>query len=276
MRAVIYARFSPRPDSEQCPSVRKQYDRMENWCRGRDWEVVGKYDDSGASGRAMADRPGVLGAIRQTCHEKATLVVWNLSRLARNTAEALETAEKIRKAGAHLASVQESIDTSGPMGRFVFTLLAALAQLQREQISTATSAAMRKYQKDGIIMGSSPPWGKRRSEEDPTRMVDDPYEQKLTALIVKAYHSGMHAAAIARYLVKNQFVNRAGNIRWTSHFIAKILRRQGIDYVAPLPDWHVSKVGKLDDRFPGDHPEKTRRRQMRLAKNRKGRRSGRL
>ena len=91
-------------------------------------------------------------AIAAACRRKAVLVVYSLSRLARCTKDAIDLAERLNAAGADLAVIQENVNTRSPMGRFIFTLFSALAQLEREQIADRTSTAMLRHQAKGRRM----------------------------------------------------------------------------------------------------------------------------
>jgi hypothetical protein len=62
------------------------------------------------------------------------LVVYPLSRLARNTRDVINLADRLNWAGADLGMFQENVNTHSSMERFIFTLFLALAQLEREQI----------------------------------------------------------------------------------------------------------------------------------------------
>jgi DNA invertase Pin-like site-specific DNA recombinase len=140
--AVIYARFSPRPNAEECESVEKQIERCRAYCAGHGYDVIAEFKDKDLSGGRADNRPGLQNAIARACRQKAILCVYSLSRLARCTRDAIDLAERLSAAGADLAVIQENVNTRSPMGRFIFTLFSALAQLEREQIGERTSTAM--------------------------------------------------------------------------------------------------------------------------------------
>lgn len=78
-----------------------------------------------------------------------TLVVWKLDRLCRNITELLKVSEKLKNNGIELQSLTESIDTSTPTGRMYFTILGAVAQMEREQIQERVKAGMAAAAKRG-------------------------------------------------------------------------------------------------------------------------------
>lgn len=82
-----------------------------------------------------------------------TLVVWKLDRLCRNIAELLKVSEKLKNNGIELQSLTESIDTSTPTGRMYFTILGAVAQMEREQIQERVKAGMAAATKRGRKAG---------------------------------------------------------------------------------------------------------------------------
>jgi DNA invertase Pin-like site-specific DNA recombinase len=173
--AVLYARFSPRPDAEDCDSVEKQLERCHAYSIGHGYTVVAKHHDKDLSGGRADNRPGLQKAIAAACDRKAVLVVSSLSRFARCTKDAIDLAERLSAAGADLAVIQENVNTRSPMGRFIFTLFSALAQLEREQIAERTSTAMIRHQAKGRRMTRPDrcPYGWRPDPADPERLVED-------------------------------------------------------------------------------------------------------
>jgi site-specific DNA recombinase len=201
-QAVIYARFSPRPDAQECDSVEKQLERCRSYCRAHGYEVIAEKNDEDMSGGRADNRPGLQAAIKRACKAKAVLVVYKLDRLARNTRDALDVLERLQKSKADLASLVEQINSRSPMGKFFFTQLAAFAELEREQIRARTSAAMRVYQAEGRRMTRSDrcPFGQQADPSDPSRLIDHPEELAALARIQRLRSEGKGAKAITTAL----------------------------------------------------------------------------
>lgn len=206
MKSVLYARFSPGAKSN-CQSAEAQLEQARAWCVFHKHEVIGEFSDEWISGKTD-DRPGFQKAIDLTCKAKATMVFYSLSRFARSTKYALAYAERIDKAGANLVSLKEQFDTSTSVGRFFYKVLAALAELEREQIGERTSDAMKSYQNAGRRMGARLPFGYEPDPENPALMVDCEYEKEIIAEILRMAAAGYSYRGISKDLWLNGYVGR--------------------------------------------------------------------
>ena len=81
---------------------------------------------------ANTNRPQ-LTAMLAYIREGDTVIVESISRLARSTKDLLNIVEQITAKGAEFISLKESIDTTTPQGRFMLTVFAAMAELEKEQ-----------------------------------------------------------------------------------------------------------------------------------------------
>jgi DNA invertase Pin-like site-specific DNA recombinase len=238
IQAVIYARFSPRPNPGDCDSVEKQLERCKGYCNAHGYTVIAERDDKDLSGGRADNRKGLQEALDLACQRKAVLVVYALSRLARNTRDALDIMERLNAAGADLAVIQESLNTRSPMGRFLFTFFSGLATLEREQIQERTSQAMRHYQSQGRRMGrldrcpygyhvdpAGPTVEGKDGQERPARMAEDPAEQATIARIRQLRAEGLGLRRIARALDAAGLDCRGR--RWCHSTVKAILSRAG-------------------------------------------------
>lgn len=87
-------------------------------------------------------RPG-LALLWKDVREGDTVVVTSIDRFGRSTLDLLKNLERLDAMGVHFRSLKENVDTTTALGRFVFTLLASLAELERNWISERTSRTMR-------------------------------------------------------------------------------------------------------------------------------------
>lgn len=239
--AITYGRFSPRPGAEDCDSCEKQLDRCRAYCKGLGYEVEGEYHDDDSSGGRADNRPELQRAIEHARRAKAVLVIYKLDRLARNTQDALAITNRLTEGGADLASITETINTRSPMGRFFLTILAAFAELEREQIRERTSKAMLAHQAGGRRMTRLDrcPYGwmpdpdsasvarlDDRTKEPsgkPAGLIECPTEQAAIARIRALKAEGLGLRKIALRLTAEGLKPRGR--RWHEATIAGILRR---------------------------------------------------
>lgn len=124
-----------------------QIDALMNYGVERDRILTDK-----ASGSTIAGRPGFTNAMR-AMRPGAGLVVWRLDRLGRNLSELIFTADLLRKRGAQLISLNESLDTSTATGKLMFHLIGMFAQFERDLISERTKAGLAAAKARGVTLG---------------------------------------------------------------------------------------------------------------------------
>jgi len=81
------------------------------------------------------------------------MVVWRFDRFARSTKHLLLALEEFRSLGIQFISYQENIDTSSPLGQALFTIVSAVAQLERDLIRERITAGIRNARANGKQLG---------------------------------------------------------------------------------------------------------------------------
>src|SRR3974377_2100742 len=122
-RAAVYCRVST---SDQNPDL-QQTERRE-YLQFRKWEIADAFTDtmSGTKDRRPAlDR--MLAEARRGRFD--VIVFWRFDRVARRTSHLLRSLEEFQSLGIDFVSLRESVDTSTPTGKAVFTIIAAIAEL---------------------------------------------------------------------------------------------------------------------------------------------------
>src|SRR5262245_35353029 len=146
-RACLYVRVSTATKSrhgdtlasDQDPAVQEQ--PLRDLAAQRGWDVVKVYSDR-ASG-AKERRPG-LDALRADARRGKfdVIVVWRFDRFARSVRQLVLALEEFQGLGIDFVSHQEALDTSTPMGRAMFTIIAAMAELERSVIRERVAAGL--------------------------------------------------------------------------------------------------------------------------------------
>ena len=153
MSAAIYARVST---TGQGQSPEMQVRELREYCQRRDWQIVGEYVDAGISG-AKDSRPE-LNKLLAEAHRRRfdAVVVWKFDRFARCVSHLLRALETFNALGVAFVSLSEQIDTSTPTGKMVFTVLGAVAELERSLIAERVRAGLRNARAKGKRLGRPP------------------------------------------------------------------------------------------------------------------------
>jgi DNA invertase Pin-like site-specific DNA recombinase len=153
-RAALYLRVST---AEQKPDL--QYDGLKGYAAHAGLDVVQDYCDVAVSGRREG-RPqldALMAAARK--REIDCVLVWKFDRFARSTRHLLTALEEFDHLGVRFISVQDQVDTDRSMGRAMFTIIGAMAELESSLISERVTAGMKAAAARGRHLGrpSIPP-----------------------------------------------------------------------------------------------------------------------
>lgn len=101
-------------------------------------------------------RPGLKEAMRMAIHLKAEFVVWKFDRLGRTVVGVTNVVNFMEEHGVAPYSLTERIDLGTPMGKAIFHIMAAVAQMERDLIKERTIAGMKSARERGIVVGRKP------------------------------------------------------------------------------------------------------------------------
>jgi DNA invertase Pin-like site-specific DNA recombinase len=126
---------------------------LRQYARSRGWDIQNEYSDEGVSG-AKDSRPALNQLMNDARKRRFDIVlVWRFDRFARSTKHLILSLEEFRHLGIDFVSYQENIDTSSPLGGAIFTIISAVAQLEREIIAERIKAGLRKARSNGKRLG---------------------------------------------------------------------------------------------------------------------------
>jgi DNA invertase Pin-like site-specific DNA recombinase len=126
---------------------------LEQFAQFRGWAVVGSYLDVGVSG--TKDSRPELNRLMADAHRRRFDVVccWRFDRFARSVSHLLRALETFKALGIDFVSFSEQMDTSTPAGKMVFTVLGAVAELERSLIVERVKAGLRNARAKGKRIG---------------------------------------------------------------------------------------------------------------------------
>jgi len=147
-RVALYARVSTTDQSTD-----SQLLDLRRYVSERGWNIFKEYVDEGISGTKNS-RPALNDLMNDAKKRRFDVVlVWRFDRFARSTKHLILALEEFKNLGIDFVSYQENIDTSSPLGSAIFTIISAVAQLERDIIAERVKAGLRRARENGKKLG---------------------------------------------------------------------------------------------------------------------------
>ncbi len=147
-RVAIYARVSTTDQSTD-----SQLLDLRRYVSERGWTIFNEYCDNGISG-TKDSRPALNELMNDAKKRRFDVVlVWRFDRFARSTRHLINALEEFKNLRIDFVSYQENIDTSSPLGSAIFTIISAVAQLEKDIIAERVKAGLRRAKASGRKLG---------------------------------------------------------------------------------------------------------------------------
>lgn len=160
-RVYLYTRVSTAMQTEGY-SLEAQRQKILDYAKFRDFEVVGEYSDAGFSGKNIAGRmefQQMLSDIESKKDNIKYVLVFKLSRFGRNAADTLNSLQFMQDYGVNLICVDDNLDSSAATGKLMISVMSAMAEIERENINAQTMAGRQQKAKKGGWNGGFAPYG---------------------------------------------------------------------------------------------------------------------
>lgn len=191
-RAAIYARVST---TEQCTDM--QIAELRELAQRRGWQVACEYVDEGVSG-TKSSRPQLDKLMADSRRRRFDLVlVFRFDRFARSTSHLLSALEEFRSLGIDFVSCHEAIDTTTPLGKMVFTVVAAVAELERSIIVERVRAGIARARAKGKRLGRPP--GSRIDSVEIRKLLGEGFSMQKVANQLGISVGSVHRASKASF-----------------------------------------------------------------------------
>ncbi len=216
MRTAIYIRVSTQEQAQEGFSLAAQAQKLRAYCESQDWNVIDIYADEGFSAKDT-ERPNLKRMMKDVQNMKLDVVlVYRLDRLTRPVLDLYELLRIFDKYDVGFKSATEVFDTTTAIGRLFITIVAAMAQWERENIGERVSIGMAQKALEGKRVTAVAPFGYIKQGD--TLIINDGEADVVKEMFHK-YISGYGIHRINLWL-------RSTNIRdgvWNQHTISYIL-----------------------------------------------------
>jgi site-specific DNA recombinase len=208
MKVAAYLRVSTHEQASEGYSIKAQKTRLSAYAISQGWEIVHFYVDEGISAKDM-ERPELQRMLKGVKEEAFDCVlVYRLDRLTRSVTDLYELIKIFEKHDIKFKSATEIYDTTTATGRLFITLVASLAQWERENLGERVKFGMEQKAREGKWVINIPPLGYDKEGND---LIINESEAAVVCEIFNLYISGNNGLAkIASNLNKRGLKSKAG------------------------------------------------------------------
>ena len=220
MKLVGYIRVSTSAQEDNT-SLTEQRRRIQAYCDAFGHQLVYVFEEVG-SGKDAKGRPQFQSALEMIRTSADGIVALKLDRIARNTRDVLELVEDILQPNDKaLVLLDIQVDTSTPTGRMILTVMAAVAQLERDVIKERTQGGRKAKASSGGFAFGSPAFGQHSIEG---QLHANQPETQVIDLIRKHHRSGKSFQQIAIWLNAQGYAPKRGG-SWHSQTVQRVIER---------------------------------------------------
>lgn len=230
-KAALYARVSSERQADKDLSIPAQLKALRDHAARRGWTIHMEYVDEARSART-ADRPRfqeMISAAKQKNPPFQYILVWKLSRFARNREDSIIYKKLLRKHGVEVVSINEQIDDT-PSGKLLEGIIEVIDEFYSANLSHDTIRGMKENARRGYINGSIPPFGYKKKRvrvgnHDKYKLEPDEAEAPVLKRMYQMCLEGKGAKEIARALNAEGLRTRRGR-KWEANALHYILRNE--------------------------------------------------
>lgn len=224
MRVTAYIRVSTEEQAQEGFSIPAQRDRLTAYAQSQGWQIIGYYVDEGKSAKST-NRPELQRLLNDVRNNQVDIVlVYKLDRLTRSVLDLYQLLEVFEKHNCKFKSATELYDTTTALGRLFITLVAALAQWERENLGERVRMGMTEKVKQGEWHGSKPSYGYSYDPKEKKLLLNDDEVVILRKMFKWYINEGSGDRKIAVRLNELGHFSRKGK-PWTENMVAKVLTR---------------------------------------------------
>lgn len=221
MRTAVYLRVSTEEQAKEGFSIRAQKERLSAFVESQDWQISDYYIEEGVSAKDMI-RPELNRMLSDIKGGHIDVVlVYRLDRLTRSVRDLYNMLDLFEKHNCKFKSATEVYDTTTAMGRLFITLVAALAQWERENLGERVFLGMERMIEEGLWHGGVVPYGFEYIKEEKKLQINVE-EAHAIKLFCFEYIKGMGFETVSKHFNDRGYTTRRG-VRWTGKMIKDVI-----------------------------------------------------
>ena len=226
LRVAAYCRVSTDSD-EQATSYEAQIEHYTEYIsKNPDWIMAGIFADDGISGTNTKKRDEFNRMIEECMSGNIDMIITkSISRFARNTLDCLKYIRQLKDKNIPVYFEKEAINTMDSKGEVLLTIMASLAQQESQSLSQNVKLGIQyRYQQGKVQVNHNRFLGYTKDAEG--NLVIDPEQAEIVRRIYREYLQGQSMDKIATGLEADGILTGAGNTKWHTSTINKILRNE--------------------------------------------------
>lgn len=217
-KAYIYTRVSTAMQVEGY-SLDAQKKTLTDYAKTHNMQIIREYSDEGKSGKSIKGRSEFKNMLKdiETKRDNVDVVlVFKISRFARNALEAFQTVDHIKSCGVQLICTDDPIDTTDPMSTLMLGVLSCVAEVERETILVQTMEGRRQKAREGKWNGGFAPYGYYLENGD--LIIDEEEAEAVRTIFDKFVHTDMGYNGVVKYLQKQGIKKKARQNGYLTEF----------------------------------------------------------
>ena len=227
-KCYIYTRVSTAMQTDGY-SLDAQERKLHDYAEYNNLKIVGKYSDEGRSGKSVEGRPEFLRMMDDIEAHKddvSYVLVFKLSRFGRNAKDVLVNLETMQSNDVNLICVEDGIDSSKDAGKLIISVLASVAEIERENIAAQTFAGRQEKAAKGLWNGGKAPYGYNLIKGSGKLEINESEAKIVKVIFDKFVNENLTPDKISKFLndhYKRIPVQKNDKSLFTANFVRKIL-----------------------------------------------------
>ena len=153
MKVLGYVRVSSEMQ-KQGYSITNQKNKIVDYCKYMDYELIEIYEDNGVSGMSIDKREGYKGMVNyMNDNDIDGIVVYSLSRLGRRMKDVINFLDELRNRGKVFYSIKENLSNSDKIGNLIVNIMTSINEFEVENIRERIRDVKREKKKNGLVYG---------------------------------------------------------------------------------------------------------------------------